>query len=914
MEEGLREESFVHLRGARQNNLQGLDWDLPLGKLTVVTGVSGSGKSSLVLETLHGESQRRYFLSLSTFARQYFERIAPPLFDRLDSLPPSIAIERRSTARNPRSTVATLTEIYDFLRVLFARIGVPRCPLCGRDFRSHTQATLAEEIEAKWGGERVSLGFQTSESAEKMHGAGFLYGWKGSERVTLFELRGAKPLEISLDSLVPKEENRQRLYETLKTAFQWGEKVLLLDPQGEKHLFHSRYGCPHCGTTFQKPQPQLFSFNSSRGACPTCKGLGDLRQLDWDKILPDPSLSLEEGVVEPFTKPSMEEFQEELLRFCRTEGISTKRPFETLSPEEKRIIVEGKGESYAGVAGVFSLFESYTYKPMVRIFLSKYSSYSLCRECGGGRLNQEAMAYRIDGLTIAQWNGLTVDAFHQKLTAVLHGLERDFASRKVIAELLERLRYLHEVGLDYLTLDRPTHTLSGGEAQRISLTSVLGSTLTDTLIVVDEPSTGLHPKDFSNLLKTMAKLRDSGNTVVLIEHLHEAFQVADRVLELGPGAGPEGGRALFWGEASRYVPPPVPVVPSPARIGNERLTVEGAKKFNLKGFNVSFPLGSLSAITGLSGAGKSTLLYEVIYKGLTGEETNFRSLKGFQGLTPVYIDDAPPVRTPRATLATYLKIIDPIRQFMATLPESKAKKLTPGHFSYNRPEGACPLCRGEGFETVEMQFLSDLHLVCEGCRGRRYNDEILQVLFKGKSMADILEMTCREAADLFRLEVPSLKRRVSWLSELGIDYLKVGQTLNSLSGGESQRVKIARHFLEGEVKDTLFLIDEPTSGLHPKDIAREVEAFQRLLREGATIIVVEHNPLFLLHCHHIVDLGPGGGERGGELLFQGSVEELMAKPSTATALALRKEGERGGVVKKRTIKGDGAVRGSRKRT
>jgi len=887
------EEQIIKIKKANQNNLKNINIDIPLNKFIVVTGVSGAGKSSLVLDTIYSESQRRFFLSLSTFARQFFERIPPPDVEEIEGLQPSIAIIRKGLIKNPRSTVATITEIYDFLRILYTKIATLYCPSCNRKIIKHSEETLKNHVLKTFKGKRIITGFITEEDMKKIYRGGFVYGLLKGEKVSIFKLKN-HPYTVVVDDILVNKKSSERIYEDFKTSFEWGKKIFIKD-KDTIYYYSNKYACAYCDINFKKPEPNLFSFNSSRGACPECKGFGDVIDIDEDKVIPDKTKSIKEGAIEPYTKPAARGLQKELLKFCKKNDINTDVPYEELRENERKMIFEGTGDYY-GVKGFFGWLKTKKYKTHVRVYLSKYRKYVTCPVCNGGRLNREALSYRLENKSIAELNRMNIKIFSNFIKKIIPKYKNNKAIKTVLLELQERVKYLLDVGLNYLTLNRKTFTLSGGEAQRISLTSVLGSTLSDTMIIIDEPSKGLHLSDFSTLINTVKKLNNSGNTIIMIEHLEKALEESDLILELGPGAGDNGGKIVFEGNFDKYKNSKTYKKTKKLFLSKDiksnskkfkYMILKGAKKFNLQDIDVKIPLNSLVCITGVSGAGKSTLLKEVLYKGLKEKEKNYKQIINSKGLVPEYIDDSPPSRSSKANVGTYLKILDDIRQFMATLPESKSKGFKSSHFSHNTKKGQCPDCKGKGYITVEMQFLSDLNLECERCRGRLFKDEVLDVKYKGKNIYDIFNLTLSEAEEFFRIEIPKLSKKIDIANGLGLEYLTLGQTFDKLSGGESQRIKLAKFFKSSGLKKKLFLIDEPTTGLHPLNIKALLKSMKKLIDKKASIIAVEHNPIFIKSSDYVVDLGPGGGDEGGEVVFQGIISDFMNYEKSITSRTVK---------------------------
>ncbi len=884
---------YIEIEGARQNNLKIDKIKIPLYKNIVITGVSGAGKSSLVMDTIYAESQRRFFLSLSTFARQFFEKIPSPDVKFINELQPSIAVIRKSFIKNPRSTVATITEIYDFLRILFAKKGKPYCPSCGREIIKYNPESLKKEILERFSGMKINFGFITNKELKEIYGGGFLYAIVDGKRESIFKVK-SNPIYVVIDTLIVKPSEGERVFEGILTAFHWSNSFFV-EGGGRIHLYSGDFSCPYCKLKIPPPDSALFSFNSSKGACPVCKGYGDIIEIDIKKVIPDSELSIEEGAIEPFEKPAAYELKEELVEFCRKEKIPLNKPFKKLKDIEKKLIIEG-GKGYYGVKGFFQWLETKKYKTHVRVFLSKYRKYTECPACKGSRLNRDALSYKIEGKNMGDIINMDIGEFKKFIDTISEKWKEDKAVKTIISELRERANYLIKVGLEYLTLKRKTFTLSGGEAQRISLTTVLGTTLSDTMIIIEEVSRGLHIYDFKNLVEIIKELKGNKNSLLMIEHSEDAMKISDEIIELGPGSGEKGGNIVFQGNFREYQKTDTFLeIKKGLTVNYEKkiqdhpdyLEVWGAKKYNINDIDFKIPLKNLISITGVSGAGKSTLLYEILYKGLKKEEINYKKIKTAGIRKTIYIDDSLPSRSTRATVGTYLKLMEPIRTFFSELPESKAKGFKKAHFSFNRKEGQCPECKGTGFITVELQFLSDMNLLCDECNGKRFRKEILDIKYKGKNIYNIMELTLTELEEFFKIEIPVLEERLKITKDLGIDYLKLGQPISTLSGGESQRIKLSKYFSNEKVKNTLFLIDEPTVGLHPKDIQKIIETFRKFLKMGATIVVVEHNPFFILSSDYVIDLGPEGGKKGGKLIYQGDLSGLLNNTFSLTGKMLR---------------------------
>ena len=908
-------------RGVRVHNLKNIDLAIPTRRLVVVTGVSGSGKSSLAFDTLYAEGQRRYVESLSAYARQFLERMEKPEVDLLDGICPAIALRQRAPSRNPRSTVATATEIHDHLRLLFARIGRTYCDSCGTQVTKDTAESAVERLMGLPEGTRVLVGFPLSVGGtplpdlfDRLQKRGFGRLLVGTEVASLEALAesDAVPalgdaLVVLVDRVAIRPDARSRLTDSLETAFTEGAGQALAQlVDGPRLRFSEGFDCARCSRAFEEPQPRLFSFNNPYGACATCHGFGNLIEIDQDLVIPDKERALGQGAVEPWNKPHYRGLLAELKRFARRRGIPMDVPWSRLAEEHRRLVLEGD-EEFHGVVGFFRWLETKKYKVQVRVFLSRYRGYQLCPACAGARLRPEALHVKIGGKSIDEACALPV----RDARTFLAGLELDEREAKiagkVLAELQRRLRFFAEVGLDYLTLNRPFGTLSGGEAQRIALATSLGTGLVGTLYVLDEPSIGLHPRDTDRLVRILEALRDQGNTVVVVEHDPGIMRVADHIIDLGPGAGEQGGRVVFQGSylelledgrslTGKYLRGElqIPVPPKRRRGNGLALVIRGAREHNLKNIDVKIPLGTFTCVTGVSGSGKSTLVHDVLCAALlrrqgrldraVGEHDDVEGAGYVEEL--VLVDQSPIGRTPRSNPVTYLKAFDGIRELFASTREARDRGLTAGHFSFNVPGGRCEACGGDGQVKVDMQFLADVYLVCEACGGRRYRPPVLEVRWHGRTIDDVLDMTVHEALHFFGGQ-PKVVRRLRLFEEIGLGYLRLGQPATTLSGGEAQRVKLAAHLARKAGQRVLYVLDEPTTGLHMGDVAELLRCFQRLLEAGATLVVIEHNMDVVKQADWIVELGPEGGAEGGHAVFQGTPEALASDGRGLTSRYLR---------------------------
>jgi excinuclease ABC subunit A len=954
------------VRGARTHNLKNIDLTLPAGKLIIITGVSGSGKSSLAFDTIYAEGQRRYVESLSAYARQFLERMEKPDVDRIDGISPAIAIRQKNSIRNPRSTVGTATEIHDYMRLLFARVGRTFCRNCGREVVRETAEVVARQLGELPSGTRLLLGFdlpvvvdtsdsstdtpevdelieQSEESAGDPADREPVERSKGEPQVraiaaTIASLRKkgfarllidgrAVPfddvdpaslgdramLQVLVDRVqLTGDDQRQRLTDSIETAYLEGGGAAWAIPANPESqtpnplLFSERFECRPCGIAYEDPQPRLFSFNNPFGACPTCHGFGNIIELDMALVVPDPSKSIQEGAIEPWTKPHYRAQLADLKRATKKKKIDLDVPWSELSDEEKRFVIEGEGD-YEGIRGFFRWLERKKYKVHVRVFLSRYRGYLTCPECGGARLRREARDVHVSGRTIDRVASLTVREAQTFFGSLELSEKEQAIADKVLKEIRRRLSFLSDVGLDYLTLDRLSSTLSGGEAQRINLATSLGSALVGTLYVLDEPSIGLHSRDNLRLIAILRQLRDQGNTVLVVEHDADMIKVADHIVDLGLGAGEQGGRVVFSGTlaglmleprslTSKYLRQELAIpVPTTRRRGTGlKIKLTGASEHNLKDVDISIPLNTLTCVTGVSGSGKSTLVHDVLYAAIKRAKGSwdkrvgtFAKLDGAEYITDtVLVDQAPIGRTPRSNPVTYLKAFDPIRELFAATKDARARGLSASHFSFNVPGGRCEACQGEGEVRVEMQFLADVFVPCDQCDGKRFKPQVLDVRYRGRSIHQVLDLTVREALTFFSSS-PKVLRRLQVLDEIGLGYLRLGQPATTLSGGEAQRIKIAAHLSSHGGERLLYILDEPTTGLHFDDIAKLLTAFRKLLEAGHTLLVIEHNLDVIKTADYIIDLGPEGGEDGGLVVTTGTPEQVAQVEASHTGRYLR---------------------------
>ena len=935
------EQEIIRVRGARVHNLKNISIDIPHNAITVVTGVSGSGKSSLAFDTIYAEGQRRYIESLSAYARQFLERIEKPDVDEITGIAPAIAIKQKNSTRNPRSTVATATEIYDYLRLLYARAGKTFCVKCGSEVRKDTMDEIAARVLALPQGRRFYVlykldlaarhaGTQRRTAAKKpakvspetirqalaalqrrgfqrLYQAGRMHEFSSPE--SLLDLDFSLPVYVVVDRLAIDPEMRSRLIDSVEICYREGRGEAILEfvpevPGGaaERMVFNERFECKTCGAVYQEPEPRLFSFNSPYGACPRCQGFGNTVDFDINLVIPDRSKSLNEGAIQPWTKPRYRTLLVEMKKFARANNIPLDVPFRDLTAAQRDLVIEGEAKSgFSGVDGFFQWLERKKYRLHVRVFLSRYRGYAICPDCHGARLRVEARAVRISGKSITEVCAMTVSQARQFMDHLELSVEQAAIADKILEEIRRRLLFLDEVGLEYLSLDRLASTLSGGEAQRIQLATSLGSHLVGALYVLDEPSIGLHPRDTHRLIDILKSLRDLGNTILVVEHDPDTIAAADYVIDLGPGAGEHGGSLLYAGPradltksreslTAKYLNGelriPIPQMRHKPR--GRFLRIFGARAHNLQNIDLMIPLGVLVAVTGVSGSGKSTLVHDVIYKALVAQRTGatFKELcdriEGDHQLKNVVLVDQSPIgRTPRSNPSTYLKAFDAIRELFAATQEAKKRGYSAGHFSFNIPGGRCEACQGEGTVTVEMQFLADVELICEECRGTRFKSGVLEVRYREKNVHEVLNLTVREALAFFA-GVPKITSKLRILDEVGLGYLRLGQSATTLSGGEAQRLKLAAHLTTQANEGVLYIFDEPTTGLHFDDIQKLLTAFRKLIDGGASILVIEHNLDIIKSADWIIDLGPEGGTRGGRVVATGTPEQVARNAQSHT--------------------------------
>jgi len=911
------------IRGARVHNLKNIDVTIPRNKLTVITGVSGSGKSSLAFDTIYAEGQRRYVESLSSYARQFLERMDKPDVDFMQGISPAMAIQQKNTTSNPRSTVGTTTEIYDYMRLLFARIGTTFSPISGRPVQKDSPRTVIADIYNAWEeGARFYITFpipqhddkKLSEELTVLIERGFTRLLTSSEEIldlndSETSTKGVRrdTYRVLVDRLVLQksdEATRTRFADSLETAFREGlGRCFVKLRNGEEREYSERFEID--GMEFTEPTPQMFSFNNPFGACKACEGFGRVAGIDEDRVIPDPDLSIRGGAIAPFNGPKNNLWLKELIKVFAKHGYSIDKPYSQLERSVKDIVWKGK-DSYGGIHSFFEEVKGEFYKVHMRIFYARYRGYSRCPECDGYRVRKDALYTKVNSHHIGHVSEMTIGHAREWFEALELTTYEQSVANQILYEIRKRLRYLDEVGLDYLTLDRLTNTLSGGEAQRINLANALGSSLIGSLYVLDEPTIGLHPRDNDRLINILKSLRDIGNTVLVVEHDPEMIAAADNIIDIGPFAGTYGGEVVFSGKyedlltsdslTGKYMSGRKGIViPEKRRKGNgNMISVRGASEHNLKHVDVDFPLGKMVCVTGVSGSGKSTLVHDTLYAGImkeigswTGKVGRFRQLKGLSHIDTVEMVDQTPIgRSSRSNPATYTKAFDGIRDLFAHTRQSKIMGYTAGHFSFNVPGGRCETCQGEGVQTIEMQFLADIVLPCEACNGLRYRKDVLSVKYQGKNIYDVLEMSISDALGFFQGET-NITSKLQVMEDVGLGYLKLGQSGTTLSGGEAQRVKLARFLARDDSGHTLYFFDEPTTGLHFEDTARLLTSFNRLIEQGNSVIIIEHNMDIIKASDWIIDVGPEGGYGGGTIVATGTPEDIARTQNSHTARYLQ---------------------------
>jgi excinuclease ABC subunit A len=943
-------ENCIRIKGAREHNLKNIDLKIPRDKLVVITGLSGSGKSSLAFDTIYAEGQRRYVESLSAYARQFLGMMEKPDVDFIEGLSPAVSIEQRSSAKNPRSTVGTVTEIYDYLRLLYARVGIPYCYNCGRKISQQTVEQIVDSVLSLPEGKRIQIlaplvkgrKGEYKEVFDQIKQEGFVRARvdgktmevsavgrsaSGGEGEIKLEKYKKHNIEVVVDRLVVKKKIAKRLADSLETALKLGSGILMVDVMGgEELLFSEHYACVHCGISYEELSPRMFSFNSPYGACPTCGGLGTKMEIDSDLVVPDQSISIAHGAIASWGDPIGNWYYHKLKSLAEHYNFSLYVPFSKLSSQVKRVVLygtgnqelrfrwesdEGKGEYYGSFEGVIPNLERryrQTGSGAVREWIERFMRILPCPDCNGARLKKESLSVKVGGLNIAELTALSVKGAGRFFSGLQLSSREQHIAKQILKEIKERLGFLVDVGLDYLTVDRSATSLSGGEAQRIRLATQIGSRLVGVLYILDEPSVGLHQRDNKRLLNTLLGLRDLGNTVLVVEHDRETIETADHLIDLGPGAGKDGGWVVAQGTpqtikrsrksltgmhmSGRLKIP----IPDQRRYGNgDFLSIVGARGNNLKRIRVDFPLGVFICMTGVSGSGKSTLVNETLYRILAQHFYNsknapltYERILGLENVDKVIdIDQSPIGRTPRSNPATYTGVFTPIRDLFAMLPEAKVRGYRPGRFSFNVRGGRCEACEGDGIIKIEMHFLPDVYVPCEVCKGKRYNRETLEIKYKGKNVADVLDITVDEAYEFFA-NIPKIKRKLQTLKDVGLGYIHLGQPATTLSGGEAQRVKLSTELSKVSTGRTFYILDEPTTGLHFEDVKMLLGVLNRLVDMGNTVLVIEHNLDVIKTADYVIDLGPEGGDDGGRVVAIGTPEEVAEVPKSYTGRFLNR--------------------------
>ena len=933
-------ESYIEIKGAREHNLKNVDINIPKNKLTVITGLSGSGKSSLAFDTIYADGQRRYVESLSSYARQFLDLMKKPDVDSIEGLSPAISIEQKTTSHNPRSTVGTVTEIYDYMRLLWARAGTPYSPVTGLPIESQTVSQMVDKIMEFIPGTKILLlapiargkkgefkkEFETlqKQGYQRVKVDGSVYG---IEEVPSLNKNQKHDIEVVVDRLVIKEGLEERLAQSIETGLKISDGLIYAEnvQTTERTVFSSKFACPVSGFTIEEIEPRLFSFNNPYGACPHCDGIGAKLYMDPNLIIPNPNLSLNQGAIAPWNVGKSAFYHQTLISLCDFLNISPQTPWKDLPEEAKNLILFGSGDvcvpmyysrfvsdkPFEGVVPNMERRFLETDSAWIREEFSKYQSAAPCEYCHGKRLKPEALAVKVNGLDIMEASEMSIKKardWFSKVEAKLSPKKAEIA-HKILKEIIDRLSFLNNVGLDYLSLSRQSGTLSGGEAQRIRLASQIGSGLTGVLYVLDEPSIGLHQRDNDRLLATLNRLRDIGNTVIVVEHDEDAIRSADFLVDMGPGAGQQGGEVVAAGTVDEVLKNKQSLtaqylngereiaVPKQRRKGNGKfIGVKGARTNNLKNVTLKIPLGTLTCVTGVSGGGKSSLILETLFKGLNKELNGSREptgvydeLIGLENIDKIIdIDQSPIGRTPRSNPATYTGLFTYIRDWFAALPEAKARGYNAGRFSFNVAGGRCEACKGDGVTKIEMHFLPDVYVECDVCKGKRFNRETLEVKYKDKSIADVLDMTVDEAYVFFDA-IPSIKNRLDLLRKVGLGYIKIGQQATTLSGGEAQRIKLSKELSKRATGKTLYILDEPTTGLHFEDINKLLKVLHQLVEQGNSVVVIEHNLDVIKTADYIIDIGPEGGDGGGKIIAKGTPEEVAKCEGSYTAKYLRQK-------------------------
>lgn len=933
----------IIVKGAREHNLKNIDVEIPREKLVVITGISGSGKSTLAFDTIYAEGQRRYVESLSAYARQFLGQMDKPDVDYIEGLSPAISIDQKTTSKNPRSTVGTVTEIYDYLRLLFARIGKPHCPKCGKEISQQTVDQMVDQIMELPERTRIQVMAPVVRGRkgefvrliDRIKKDGFVrIRVDGEIKEVNQEIKLDKnkkhDIEIIVDRIIIKPDIESRLADSIETAVGEANGLVIIDVlDKEEMLFSQNFACPDCGVSLEELTPRMFSFNSPYGACPECSGLGVNMEIDPELVIPDTSKSISKGAIEPWNSSSPDGYYYQMLKAVINHyGYKDNTPIDEMRPEVVDAILYGSDEQiefyyesrfskntkkykgyFEGVINNLKRRYQETNSEYSRQDIERYMSTKPCPACNGTRLRPESKAVTVGGKSIAEVTALSITEAMEFFDNISLNPRQKMIAQQILKEIKNRLRFLSDVGLDYLTLDRSSGTLSGGEAQRIRLATQIGSRLVGVLYILDEPSIGLHQRDNERLLKTLKELRDLGNTVVVVEHDEDTVRAADYIVDVGPGAGEHGGEVVAQGPVDiikncdksitgQYLSGKKAIhVPATRRKHTDKyLELKGCREHNLKNIDVKFPIGLFTCVTGVSGSGKSTLVNEILYRALKqslyktrSNPGDFDKLSGVEHIDKVIdIDQSPIGRTPRSNPATYTNVFTDIREVFSKTPEARMRGYKPGRFSFNVKGGRCEACSGDGIIKIEMHFLADVYVPCEVCKGKRYNRETLEVKYKGKNISDVLDMTVNEAARFFE-NIPRIKRKLQTLQDVGLGYIRLGQPSTTLSGGEAQRVKLATELSKRSSSDTLYILDEPTTGLHPDDIRKLLNVLQRLVDGGSTVIVIEHNLDVIKTADYIIDLGPEGGDKGGYILCSGTPEEVAAEPKSYTGQFLKKE-------------------------
>ncbi|MEW6683968.1 MAG: excinuclease ABC subunit UvrA [Nitrospirota bacterium] len=929
----------IIIKGAREHNLKNLDLTIPRDRLVVITGLSGSGKSSLAFDTIFAEGQRRYVESLSAYARQFLQQMDKPDVDSIEGLSPAISIEQKTTSKNPRSTVGTVTEIYDYFRLLFARVGTPTCHRCGRPIAAQTVSQMVDAVMALRAGAKIQVlapivrgrKGEYRKELSRLTQKGFVRArvdgaWVQLEDVVELDKKKAHTIDIVVDRLAVKPGIERRLADSLEAALPLGDGVAIVNEDGNTdHVFSERLACSTCGVSYPEIEPRIFSFNSPHGACPACDGLGVKAVFDPGRVVPNPLLSLRDGAIRPWLRRTSGYYDDLLEAVARHYGFSVRAPFADLSPAQRQVILYGSGADavegwiekdgrrhpvrrpFEGVIPNLDRRYRETESTLLRSELEEFMTEQPCPACQGARLKPASLAVKVGGLSIAEVTRLSIRAADRFFRDLRLNEQGAVIAQRVLKEIRERLGFLVNVGVDYLTLDRAAATLSGGEGQRIRLATQIGSSLVGVLYILDEPSIGLHQRDNQRLLAALLRLRDLGNSVIVVEHDEETILAADHVIDMGPGAGIHGGAVVAEGPPKAIMAHPgsltgryltrerVIALPPRLRPTDRSLTIEGASEHNLKDLTVSIPLGLLTCVTGVSGSGKSTLVIDILYKTLArrlyraAERPGAcRAITGAEALDKVVnVDQSPIGRTPRSNPATYTGVFGFIRDLFAQLPESKARGYKPGRYSFNVKGGRCEACQGDGVIKIEMHFLPDVYVTCGACHGQRYNRETLDVRYKERSIADVLNMTVEQALEFFAA-IPAIKHKLDTLRDVGLDYIRLGQAATTLSGGEAQRIKLSKELSRRATGNTLYILDEPTTGLHFADIQRLLDVLNRLVEAGNTVVVIEHNLDVIRNADHVIDLGPEGGDGGGDVVAAGTPHDVSRVARSFTGRFLRR--------------------------